>query len=114
MSFAEKYGLIFRASDSEGKIYIDRRFGVGMRFHVYASLNKITLIHLEECEYLIAEIEEAQASRDYVNVPNFDWNGVDIELHYPNVEIDGFIISMDDFKGILMEWIDFNSKFKGN
>lgn len=110
MSFAEKYGLVFRyPCDGWKKGDIDTSWS-----HVYTSLRGIRYIHIEECEWLIEEIEEAQAGRDYVDVPNFDWNGVDIELHYPNVEIEGFVIPMGDFKGILMEWVSCNLKFKGN
>ena len=89
--------------------------------HICKSNSDDSLIQLQfmdqlkkvEIEYLIDEITNAQNGEYYEDIPLLDL--VSIEFNYPDAVIENdLVISMDDLKDLLLEWLDFMNSTPSN
>ncbi len=106
----EKYGLTFTkwVDPTSQKIYnICRRDEVD----IYSHLVFIDQLDLSELNSIIDEITKAINGDDYNDLPTSDsYENISLELVFPNVIIEeDLTVSMEDFKELLLEWIDFIS-----
>jgi hypothetical protein len=110
MTKREEYGLTFSkwVEPTNQKIYnLCRRDEVG----IYSHLVFIDQLDLSELNSIIDEIKKAINGEDYNDLPTSDsYENISLELIFPNVIIEeDLTISMEDFKELLLEWIDFIS-----
>ena len=103
MDFAERYGLVFEKSNGRASMKMISPFN-----RVFRSLLQIGEFHISECEMIVEEIGNAQNGLSYERNFLFDSADPDLELENPNVKFYDLVISMDDFKGILIDWVEFN------
>jgi hypothetical protein len=104
----EQYGLTFSkwVEPTNQKIYnLCRRDEVG----IYSYLVFIDQLDLSELNSIIDEITKAINGEGYNDLPTSDsYKNISLELIFPNVIIEeDLTVSMEDFKELLLEWIDF-------
>ncbi len=104
----EQYGLTFSkwVEPTNQKIYnLCRRDEVG----IYSHLTFIDYLNVGELNAIIEEITNAQNGQLYDSLPSSDsYENISLELIFPNVIIEEVLtVSMEDFKELLLEWIDF-------
>ncbi|MBP6755710.1 MAG: hypothetical protein KA210_06140 [Bacteroidia bacterium] len=106
----EQYGLTFTKwmEPESNELYnICSRDEVG----VYSHLTFIRYLNVGELNAIIKEITNAQNGQIYDSLPSSDsYEDVSLELSFPNITIDDVLtVPMEDFKELLLEWIDFIS-----
>lgn len=110
MQIREKYHLEFgKTTSNTGRIEFDCWVVDGMFYDIAKKINQM---HLAECEYLIEQIESAQAGKEFYNyipLDHEDFTDDDgLEIFPPDVIINRKTkIPLEDMKLLMHEWIDF-------